>query len=59
MILDTQIIDSYLAGEDIDKFKNHWIYWNVGQGEFKGLNIFNKPSLENRRNIQMLYDENI
>lgn len=57
MNLDTQIIDSYLAGEDIDKLKNHWIYWNVGQGEFKGLNIFNKPSLENSRNIQRLYDE--
>lgn len=57
MNLETQIIDSYLAGENIDKFKNHWIYWTVGQGEFKGKNIFNKPSSDNIENVQRLYDE--
>lgn len=57
MNLDTQIVDSYLAGENIEKFKTHWIYESVGEGEFKGKNIFNKPSFENRENIQKLYDE--
>lgn len=57
MNLNTQIIDSYLAGEDIDKFKDHWIYWNVGKGEYKGKNVFKKTPYENRQNIQKLYTE--
>lgn len=57
MNLNTEIIDSFLEGKNIENFKNHWIYTSVGQGEFKGKNIFNKPSADNAEKIQILYDE--
>lgn len=57
MILDAQIVDTYLAQGNIDKFKTHWIYTAVGQGKFKGKNIFTKPSSRNSQNVKMLYAE--
>lgn len=57
MNLNTQIIDSYLAGENIDKFKDNWIYTSIGQGEFKNKNIFTKPSFENQKDVKKIYDE--
>lgn len=57
MNLNTEIVDCYLAGKNIDRFKNHWIYSSIGQGELKEKNIFKKPVIENMDNIQKLYDE--
>ncbi|MBK1812133.1 hypothetical protein JHL18_16035 [Clostridium sp. YIM B02505] len=57
MKLNTEIVDCYLAGNNIEKFKEHWIYKSIGKGEFKGKNIFVKPDLENSEKIKRIYDE--
>ena len=57
MNLNTEIVDSYLAGENMEKFRNHWIYETVGQGEYKGKNIFTMISSENKEDIQEIYNE--
>lgn len=57
MKVDTHIVDSFLAMENIDKFKNYWIYKTIGQGEFKYKNVFSKPSSAAMEDIQMIYNE--
>lgn len=57
MKLNSQIVDSYFADENIDKFKNYWIYQTISQDEFKGKDIFSKPSLEKMESIRVIYDE--
>lgn len=57
MILHTEIIDSYLKGENLDKFKDFWIYSKLGEGENKGKNIFTMPLKENVETVGKIYDE--
>lgn len=57
LILHTEIIDTYLNGNNIEKFKNHWIYNTVGQGDSKDKNIFTMPSMEDTAIVRKIYIE--
>ncbi|GEM_PF-185695 len=57
MILKTKIIDAYLNRENVEEFKEHWIYSSIGQGEFKGKNIFTIPSKEMYEQVREMYKE--
>lgn len=57
MILKTKIIDAYLNREDVEEFKEHWIYSSIGQGEFKSKNLFTIPSKEMYEQVREIYKE--
>lgn len=44
MKINSEIVDAYINEGDVECFRNHWIYNTIGQGEYKGTNIFISPN---------------
>ena len=50
MIIDAQIAEAYIAGKDLERYKDNWIYHCFG-----GHSVFESPAPENREWVSKLY----
>lgn len=50
MLIDAQIAEAYIAGKDLERYKDNWIYHCFG-----GQSVFESPAPENREWVAKLY----
>lgn len=57
MKIHEEIIQAFLRGDDLEKYKEHWIYRTAGQGEEKNKTVFALPDPAKRDTAAEIYEE--